>query len=237
MGPWAALAGSWRDWRRTAVSVARAEPGERALSDLRLPSAILAPAIRAYARAFGADLSRPALSPGLPVVRRLLHAPPPARARAIGEAARASSSRRPTPAQRHRSRPAGRPARSRSRVELLDSRPSSARRGRSALPPGGARDALPEPRRCTTASTRRGRPGRRVAPRGGAPVPGDGAGGAPCPPLHPQRTRRPLRGSRGPRPSGVVLVRAQRGRMSLASPTSSRTAAGRGRPSSGGRWR
>ena len=33
------------------------------LSDLRLPSAILAPAIRAYARAFGADLSEAALPP------------------------------------------------------------------------------------------------------------------------------------------------------------------------------
>ena len=83
---------------RVAGLVSRVEPchgppGRPAAASLRAST----PAIRVYARAFGADLAEAALPPeSYAVVQRLLHAPPP-RGRAPGRGrARASSSRRPT---------------------------------------------------------------------------------------------------------------------------------------------
>ena len=77
MGAWAAPARALERLLATAVSWPLLSRVTGRLADLRLPAAFLAPLIRAYARAYGVDLSEAALPPeAYRHLQRVLHAPP-----------------------------------------------------------------------------------------------------------------------------------------------------------------
>jgi phosphatidylserine decarboxylase len=218
MGSWARSQERLERLAATAVSWPALSRVAGVLSDLRLPAAVLAPAIRAYARAFGATSPRRRPPGGLPDLQRLLHAPP-----ARGGA--------PDRGRRRRRRLAVRLAPERDRPVPRDGRLEQVKGSSYSIEAllGSAEDAAPFNRGVhatlylSPAMYHRVHSpvdGRVVAWRHvpGRLFPVNGAGRAlRARPLHPQRARRPLLDTEAHGPVAVVLVGAANvGRMSLA---------------------